>query len=234
MCCPPANQRCPDLPHGPGKGTTEGSLAWSKGQQRGSMPCQQPHLAEHTSLFLWEGGEWSSQQPQPRLGQGCRRNWENCQMENTNRPSALSQATTMRKELFQNSSSVSKALFVKRTHPHMRLCVCSLDVVRNLVQLASVVIQDFINFFESKLSSFPQKKHQEALVRKSQALEIFSVSPRVFQPLPRLVQHGHVPQSDTSLHNFWISAAQDLDSWPRYAKIKDPGWNTTGNSRYSL
>mmetsp|Transcript_49399 Transcript_49399/g.107646 ORF Transcript_49399/g.107646 Transcript_49399/m.107646 type:complete len:358 (-) Transcript_49399:2449-3522(-) len=40
----------------------------------------------------------------------------------------------------------------------MRLCVCSLDVVRNLVQ------------------------------------------------------HGHVPQSDTSLHNFWISAAQDLKS----------------------
>ena len=78
------------------------------------------------------------------------------------------------------------------------------------------------NLLESK-SSFPQKKHQEALVRKSQALEIFSVSPRVFQPLPRLVQHGHVPQSDTSLHNFWISAAQDLDSWPRYAKIKDPG-----------
>ena len=160
MCCPPANQRCPDLPHGPGKGTTEGSLAWSKGQQRGSMPCQQPHLAEHTSLFLWEGGEWSSQQPpKPRLGQGCRRNWENCQMKNTNQPSALSQAGTMRKELFQNSSSVSKALFVKRTHPHMRLCVCSLDVVRNLVQLASVVIQDFITVIFWRVNPLFLKKN---------------------------------------------------------------------------
>lgn len=24
------------------------------------------HLAQHTSLFLWEGGKWSSKQPQPR------------------------------------------------------------------------------------------------------------------------------------------------------------------------